>query len=55
MDRPTPPNFELVFDMLMHSDTNYSFFAASKLKSIIKALEVTKQAEYVPEFISRVS
>ena len=53
MERQIPPNFDVVLDMLVHPDSNYSFFAASKLQSIILTLKIAKQTEYIPDFISR--
>jgi hypothetical protein len=53
MDKRVPPNFDVVLDMLVHTDSNYSFFAASKLKSIITALKIVKQTEYITDLITR--
>jgi len=55
MEKPMPPNFDVVLDMLIQSDSNFSFFAASKLKSIVSTLKIANQSEYIPELISRLS
>ncbi len=55
MDKPNSPNFDFVVEMLIQPDSNFSFFAASKLKSIISTLKIANQSEYIPDLISRLS
>jgi len=37
-DMQNNPNLNVLFDMLNSTDSNYSFFASSKLESIAKML-----------------
>lgn len=42
-----PPNFNMLKVMLCHSDHNYNYFAASKLKNIAAALKLADQLNYL--------
>ena len=55
MEKPIPPNFDVILDMLIQPDSNFSFFAASRLKSIVFTLKIANQSEHIPHFISRLT
>ena len=40
---PKTPDFTMLIELLKHSDANYNFFAASKLKSIKELLSLAGQ------------
>lgn len=52
MDRP-PPDFDLLIELLQHSDHNYNYFAASKLQSVLTLLQAAHQPELVSELVYR--
>jgi hypothetical protein len=46
------PDFSLMIDLLLHTDSNYNYFAASKLKNIKELLIFTGQSEYIEEMVN---
>jgi hypothetical protein len=48
------PNLDVITDMLIHPDTNYTFFSASKLDSVIYILHLTNQTDAIPALLQRV-